>query len=166
VASAIAFGFALVLVGLRSCVVGRYRVRTPSTARPLPVGACAARRAQPWGGRGRRADERLGPRPTVFRIASAVPSAVRRPCRKAHRPWRRPAGGTKGRFRPNALISTSTSGTIARALSNGRRPSPRTELLLNELLESLNTFRAARYGRNGQLDTASLDAFVERAPTL
>ena len=28
--------------------------------------------------------------------------------------------------------------------------------------ESLNTFRAARYGRNGQLDTAALDAAFER----
>jgi hypothetical protein len=40
VASAIAFGFALVLVGLALVrVVGRYRVRTPAAARPLALGA-------------------------------------------------------------------------------------------------------------------------------
>jgi hypothetical protein len=159
VASAIAFGFALVLVGLAFVrVVGRYRVRTPSAARPLPVGVAR----DGW------TSELAGRALAVFRIASAV--ALGRPVAqeivdKHVAPGDGQLAVRKGRFRPKrALISTSTtSGTIARTLedTNGRRPSPRTELLLNELQESLNTFRAARYGRNGQLDTAALDAAFE-----
>jgi hypothetical protein len=175
VASAIAFGFALVLVGLALVrVVGRYRVRTPSAVRALPLGAvlrgcqksAAALRAdvarEGW------TSELAGRALAVFRIASAV--ALGRPVAQeiveSHvAPGEGQLAVRKGRFRAKrALISTSTtSGTIARTLedTNGRRPSPRTELLLNDLQESLNTFRAARYGRNGQLDTASLDAAFE-----
>jgi len=175
VASAIAFGFALVLVGLALVrVVGRYRVRTPSAVRALPLGAvlrgcqksAAALKAdvarEGW------TSELAGRALAVFRIASAV--ALGRPvAQEIVERHVDPNDGQlavrKGRFRPKrALISTSTtSGTIARTLedTNGRRPSPRTELVLNDLQESLNTFRAARYGRNGQLDTASLDAAFE-----
>ena len=175
VASAIAFGFALVLVGLALVrVVGRYRVRTPSAVRALPVGAvlrgCLKNAAalkedvvrDGWTG------ERAGRALSVFRIASAV--ALGRPVAQeiveAHvAPGDGQLAVRKGRFRPKrALISASTtSGTIARTLddTNGHRPNPRTELLLNELQESLVAFRAARYGRSGQLDTASLDAALE-----
>jgi len=175
VASAIAFGFALVLVGLAFVrVVGRYRVRTPSAARPLPLGAVlrgCQKSATAIGkdvARDGWTSELAGRALAVFRIASAV--ALGRPVAQEivdrHvAPGDGQLAVRKGRFRPKrALISTSTtSGTIARTLedTNGRRPSPRTELLLNELQESLNTFRAARYGRNGQLDTAALDAAFE-----
>lgn len=175
VASAIAFGFALVLVGLALVrVVGRYRIRTPSAARALPLGAVlrgcqkSAAALKEDVAREGWTSELAGRALAVFRIASAV--ALGRPVAQAivesHvAPGDGQLAVRKGRFRSKrALISTSTtSGTIARTLedTNGRRPSPRTELLLNDLQESLNTFRAARYGRNGQLDTASLDAAFE-----
>ncbi len=176
VASAVAFGFAVVLLALALVrVIGRYRVRTPSAERALPLRAvlrgcarsAAAIRAEVardgWTG------ELAGRALAVFRIASAV--ALGRPvAQEVVRAHVAPGDGQlavrKGLFRPKrALISTSTtSGTIARTLedANGRRPSPRAELLLNDLQESLNTFRAARYGRNGQLDTAALDAAFEQ----
>ena len=176
VGSAIAFGFAIVLVGLVLVrVAGRYRVRTPSAVRPLPVGAvlqgCLRSASalkedvarEGWTG------ELAGRALAVFRIASAV--ALGRPiAQEIVEPSVAPRDGQvalrKGVFRAKrALISTSTTAaTIARTLEspNGHRPNPRTEVLLGDLQESLVAFRAARYGRGGQLDTASLDAALEQ----
>jgi len=79
VAAAISFGFAAVLVGLALVrVVGRYRVRTPAAARPLPLGFVlggsvrAARKVREDVARDGWSGELAGRALTVFRIASAV----------------------------------------------------------------------------------------------
>jgi hypothetical protein len=177
VGSAVSFAFAVVLLGLALVrVFGRYRVRTPSAIRPLPSGAvlkgCVRTAA------GLRADvaregwtsELAGRSMSVFRIASAV--ALGRPlAQEIVEPHVAPRDGQlalrKGLFRPKrALVSAATTpATIAKTLahSNGSRPNPRAELLLTDFQESLVVFRAARYGRNGQLDTAALDTALERS---
>jgi hypothetical protein len=176
VASAISFGFAGVLLALALVrVFGRYRVRTPSAVRQLSRAAvlrgcvrAAARIRQDVAREGWSADL-AGRAMSVIRIASAV--ALGRPLAQeivdAHvAPRDGQVALRKGLFRPRrALVSASTtSSAIATTLadSNGKRPGARTELVLTELQESLATLRAARYGRNGQLDTAALDAALER----
>jgi hypothetical protein len=177
VAAAICFGFALVLIGLALVrVVGRYRVRTPLAARPLPVGFVlggsvrAAGRVQADVLRDGWTPDLIGRALTLFRIASAV--ALGRPITQSivgtH------AAGhegvlalRKGIFRPkHVMVSTSTTpGTISSALANvtgeGIVPSARMQLLLADLGESLRVLGIARYGRNGQPDTAALDTALE-----
>jgi hypothetical protein len=175
VAAAVSFGFAVVLAGLALVrVVGRYRVRTPAAARPLPLGfvlrGClrAASKVREDVARDGWTGELAGRALTVFRIASTV--ALGRPVAQqivgkhitAHDGQ---LALRKGIFRPKiALISTSTtSGTISRAIGdvNSVPPSSRTQLLLATLSESLAVLRAARYSRTGQLDTTALDAALE-----
>jgi hypothetical protein len=176
VAAAIAFGFAVVLVGLALVrVVGRYRIRTPAATRPLPAGfvlrGClrAASRLREEVARDGWTGELAGRALTVFRIASAI--ALGRPVSQdivdlhvAARDGQ--LALRKGLLRPkHAVVSTSTTpGTIARALSHGSGagPNPRTQVLLAELRESLVVLRAARYGRDGRLDTTALDTALER----
>jgi hypothetical protein len=176
VASAVSFGFAVVLLGLAMVrVFGRYRVRTPSARRPLAPSvvlrgcARAAARLRQDVAREGWSGELAGRAMSVVRIASAV--ALGRPiAQEIVEPNVAPRDGQlalrRGLLRPKrALLSASTtSATIATTLAdtNGRRPSPRTEVLLNELQESLAVLRTARYGRNGQLDTTALDAALER----
>jgi len=175
VAAAISFAFALVLIGLALVrVVGRYRVRAPTAIRPLPLGfvlrGClrAASDVKKDVARDGWTGEHAGRALTVFRIASAV--ALGRPVTQdivdmnvAAREGQ--LGLRKGILRrKHAMVSTSTTpGTIAKTLSqvNGTVPSPRTQLLLADLQESMVVLRAARYGRNGQLDTTALDAALE-----
>ena len=177
VAAAICFGFAVVLVGLALVrVVGRYRVRTPAAARPLPAGFVL-------GGCVRAADglkadvmrdgwtpELIGRALTVFRIASAV--ALGRPVAQStvnlHVAGREGVLALrKGILRPkHVMVSTSTTpGTIARAMGtadgNGAAPSQRTQLMLADFEESLRVLGVARYGRNGEPDTTALDAALE-----
>jgi len=177
VGSAISFGFAVVLLGLALVrVFGRYRVRTPSAIRPLSPAAVlrgsarAAERLRQEVAREGWSGDLAGRAMSVVRIASAV--ALGRPvAQQIVEPDAAPHDGQlalrKGLFRPKrALVSAATtSATIARALAhaNGNRPNARTELLLTDLQESLVVFRAARYGRNGELDTAALDAALERS---
>jgi hypothetical protein len=175
VAAAVSFGFAAVLVGLALVrVVGRYRVRTPAAARPLPLGfvlrGClrAASNIREQVARDGWSQDLAGRALTVFRIASAV--ALGRPVAQqivdrhitAHEGQ---LALRKGIFRRKiALISTSTtSGTISRSIGdvNNLPPNARTQALLTILSESLVVFRGARYGREGQLDTTALDAALE-----
>ena len=122
----------------------------PSAARALPLGAVlrGCLKTKPPSRKDVVRDgwtpELAGRALAVFRIASAV--ALGRPVAQeiveAHvGPGDGQLAVRKGCFRPKrALISTSTtSGTIARTLddTNGHRPNPRTELLLNDLQESL-----------------------------
>jgi hypothetical protein len=176
VASAVSFGFAVVLLGLALVrVFGRYRVRTPSASRRLSPAAVlrgcvrAAARVREDVAREGWSGELAGRAMSVVRIGSDV--ALGRPiAQEIVERHVTPGDGQlalrKGVLRPKrALVSASTtSATIATTLAdtNGKRPSPRTELLLNELQESLAVLRAARYGRNGQLDTSALDAALER----
>ena len=175
VASAVAFGFAVVLAGLALVrVAGRYRIRTPAAARPLPLGfvlrGCVreATRIRSEVARDGWTQELAGRALTVFRIASAV--ALGRPVAQqivgkhivAHDGQ---LALRKGIFKPKiALVSTSTtSGTISRSIGdvNNVPPSSRMQALLATLTESLLVFRTARYGRNGQLDTTALDTALE-----
>jgi hypothetical protein len=175
VAAAICFGFALVLIGLALVrVVGRYRVRTPAAIRPLPLGfvlrGClrAASEVKADVARDGWTGEHAGRALTVFRIASAV--ALGRPVTQDIVDMN--VAAREGQLalrkgilrRKHAMVSTSTTpGTIARTLSHahGSGTSPRTQLLLADLQESMVVLRAARYGRNGQLDTTALDAALE-----
>jgi hypothetical protein len=174
VASAISFGFATVILGLALVRVWPLPRPYSSASATIASGRTARRRAKPprdlTGRRPRRLSGELAGRAmSVVRIASAV--ALGRPlAQKIVERDVNPGDGQlalrKGLFRPKrALVSASTtSATIATTLAdtNGKRPGPRTEMLLNELQESLTALRTARYGRNGQLDTAALDAALER----
>jgi hypothetical protein len=175
VAAAISFGFAVVLVGLAFVrVVGRYRVRTPAAVRPLPLGfvlgGCvrAAKTVKEEVARDGWTGELAGRALTVFRIASAV--ALGRPV--AQDIVDRNIEAREGQLalrkgflrRKHAMVSTSTTpGTIARTLghANATRTNARTQMLLADLSEAMVVLRAARYGRNGQLDTTALDAALE-----
>jgi hypothetical protein len=174
VAALIAFGFAVVLLGLALVrVVGRYRVRTPAAERPLGVGAVlngCLREA------GRvKSDSAGGWTPelasralTVLRIGGAV--ALDRPvaqsivgagvvARQGQISLRK---GLLGRRR--SLVSTATTpGAIARSLAstNGHTPNARTEAMLKDFEESLAVLSRARYSRDGKLDGSVLDAALE-----
>src|SRR6266853_2178054 len=174
VAALIAFGFALVLLGLAFVrVVGRYRVRTPAAERILGVSAVLAGclreagRVQVDAGGG-WTPELASRALTVLRIGGAV--ALDRPvsqsivganvvAREGQLALRR------GVFRPRrSLISTATTpGTIARSMAsgNGHAPNARTEVMLKEFEESLAVLSRARYGRDGRMDGSALDSAFE-----
>jgi hypothetical protein len=174
VAALIAFGFAVVLVGLAAVrVVGRYRVRTPSADRPLGLGAVLggalreARRVQ-TDAMGGWTPELASRALTVLRIGGAV--ALDRPVAQSIvganvAPRAGQLALRKGILRPRrSLVSTATTpGTIAKSLAstNGHAPDARTEALLREFEESLAVLSRARYGRNGQVDGAALDSAFE-----
>jgi hypothetical protein len=170
VAALIAFGFAVVLLGLALVrVVGRYRVRTPSAERPLGLGA-VLRGCLREAGRV-KADALGGWTPelasralAVLRIGGAV--ALDRPVAQSivgagvapHAGQLALRKGLLGRRR--SLVSTATTaGTISRSLAstNGHTPTARTEAMLREFQESLAVLSRARYGRNGTLDGSALD---------
>src|SRR5689334_8087688 len=146
VVAAIAFGFAVVLLGLALVrVVSRYRVRTPVSERPLGVGAVL--RGVLREARQVKADAEGGWTPelvaralTVLRIGGAV--ALGRPVAQAlvesHvSPREGQLSLRKGLLgRRRALVSNATTAdTIARSMANtnGRRLSARTEAILKEL---------------------------------
>jgi hypothetical protein len=171
VAAAIAFGFAIVLLGLAAVrVVGRYRVRTPASERLLGLSAVLAGCLREAGRV--KADAAGGWTPeltarglTVLRIGGAV--ALDRPvaqllarARGAGHEGQLPL--RKGIFRPRwSLVSTATTpAEIARsvATANGHAPDARTETMLKEFEESLAVLSRARYGRDGRLDGSALDS--------
>ena len=174
VAALIAFGFAVVLLGLALVrVVGRYRVRTPAAERPLGVRAVLSGCLREAGrvqtdAAGGWTPELASRALTVLRIGGAVAldrqvaqslaSAGAVP-REGQIALRR---GLLGRRR--SLVSTATTpGTIARSLAstNGHAPNARTEAMLKEFGESLAVLSRARYGRDGKLDGSALDAAFE-----
>jgi hypothetical protein len=174
VAALIAFGFAVVLLGLALVrVVGRYRVRTPAARRPLGVGAVLGGCLREAGRV--QADAAGGWTPqlasralTVLRIGGAV--ALDRPVAQsivgvAAVPREGQIALRKGLLgRHRSLVSTATTpGAIARSLAstNGHAPNARTEALLKEFEESLAVISRARYGRDGKLDGSALDAAFE-----
>jgi len=173
VGAAIAFGFAIVLLGLAAIrVASRYRVRTPAAERQLGVGAVLrgvlreARRV--------KADAEGGWTPelasralTVLRIGGAV--ALGRPVAQAIVDSRvRPREGQlalrKGLFgqRRSLVSNATTRETIARSMAsaNGRDIDARTEALLKQFEDSLTVLSTARYGRSTTFESAVLnDAF-------
>jgi hypothetical protein len=174
VAAVIAFGFAVVLLGLAAVrVVGRYRVRTPASERRL--GLSAVLRGVLREANRVRSDADGGWTPelvsralTVLRIGGAV--ALGRPVAQsiveshvAPRDGQLALG--KGLLkRRRALVSNATTAeTIARSMTpaNGRRMNARTEAMLKELEASLAVLSAARYGRDGTLDRSALDRAFE-----
>ena len=174
VVALIAFGFAVVLLGLALVrVVSRYRVRTPAADRPLGVSA-VLRGCLREAGRV-KADTAGGWTPelasralTVLRIGGAV--ALDRPIAQSIvgagvAPREGQISLRKGLLgRRRSLVSTATTpGAIARSLAstNGHAPNARTEAMLKEFEESLGVLSRARYGRNGNLDGSTLDAAFE-----
>lgn len=173
VAAAILFGFAVVLLALAAVrLVGRYRVRTPAVARPLPIGAvlrgCLAemRRVRAAVARDGWTPELVGRALTSLRIAGAI--ALGRPLsqtiadrrvssREGQLALRKGLLGVK-----RALVSTPvTPDAIGRTLNNGQSYGASTEAILVGIQQSLRGFGAARYGRNGHLDATALDAALE-----
>jgi hypothetical protein len=178
VAALIAFGFAIVLLGLALVrVVGRYRVRTPAAERPLGVSAVLSGCLREAGRV--QADATGGWTPelasralTVLRIGGAV--ALGRPVAQSIvRAGVTPRAGQislrkdlLGRRR--SLVSTATTpGTISRSLAstNGHAPNASTEAMLREFEESLGVLSRARYGRNGKLDEPALNTAFENGVT-
>jgi hypothetical protein len=174
VAALIAFGFAVVLLGLTLVrVVGRYRVRTPAAARPLGVSAVLSGCLREAGrvqsdASGGWTPELASRALTVLRIGGAV--ALDRPVAQsivgvAAVPREGQIALRKGLLgRRRSLVSTATTpGTIARSLAstNGHAPNARTHAMLKEFEESLAVISRARYGRDGKLDGSALDAAFE-----
>ncbi len=171
VGAAIAFGFAIVLVGMAGVrVASRYRTRTPAAERPLGLGAvlrgvlAEANRVK-TDAAGGWTPELVGRALTVLRVGGAV--ALGRPVAQAivdsHVPAREGQlalrQGLLGSRR--SLVSNATTPeAIAKALANtnGRPLNSRTEAMLKELEESLTVLSTARYGRGTKLDSTSLDS--------
>jgi len=175
VAAMIAFGFAVVLLGLAIVrVVSRYRVRTPAADRPLALPAvlrgCLHEAARVKSEADSGWTPELAARAlTVLRIGGAV--ALGRPVAQsivdAHVAPRDGQlalrKGVLGKRR--SLVSNATTpGTIARsmAITNGRPRSAQAEAMLKELEESLAVLSAARYSRNGMPDRSTLDSAMDR----
>jgi hypothetical protein len=174
VAALIAFGFAVVLLGLALVrVVGRYRVRTPAAERLLGVSAVLSGCLREAGRV--QADAAGGWTPelasralTLLRIGGAV--ALDRPVAQSIvgagvAPREGQIALRKGLLgRRRSLVSTATTPVaIARSLAstNGHAPNARTEAILKELEESLTVLSRARYGREGKLEGPALDAAFE-----
>jgi hypothetical protein len=173
VAAAIAFGFAVVLLGLAAVrVVGRYRVRTPAAERPLGLSAVLrgvlteARRVKDDAAGG-WTPELVSRALTVLRIGGAV--ALGRPVTQAivdsaATPREGQLALRRGLLRSRrSLVSNATTPqtiTRARAKTNGRIDA-RTEELLKQFEESLAVLSAARYGRSATLQSSTLDSAFE-----
>jgi hypothetical protein len=170
VAAMIAFGFAVVLLGLAAVrVVGRYRVRTPASERMLGVSAILSGCLREAGrvksdAEGGWTPELASRALTVLRIGGAV--ALGKPVAQSivdghaspHDGQLALRKGVLGKRK--ALVSNATTpGTIARSMAtaNGRPRNANAEAILKELEASLTVLSAARYSRDGTLDRSSLD---------
>lgn len=175
VAAAIFFAFAAVFIVVAAVrFVGRYRVRTPGAARRLPMGAVltgclsAVRRLKSEVARDGWTPELAGRALALLRIAGAVAlgapvtqTLVNTKVSEREGQLAVPKGMLR---RKRVLISTpTTADALASALrkSNGALPTPRTKAILTDLQDSLRLFTAARYGRNGNLDTTALDTALD-----
>ncbi len=174
IAAGIFFGLAAVLLGLAVVKgIGRYRVRVP-VSRTLPTRAVLSGGLREIGrlksdvAREGWTSELAGRALSVFRIAGAV--ALDQPVAQAMVDVQVPGREgqlvlRKGLFRRRrALVSASTTAdSITRELTNGNGagPSPRRKATLEEIRDSLLVFNAARYGRNGHMETAELDRALD-----
>jgi hypothetical protein len=174
VAAMIAFGFAVVLLGLAIVrVVSRYRVRTPASERRLGLGAvlsgCLREAARVQAEAGGGWTPELASRAlTVLRIGGAV--ALGRPVAQAivsaHvEPHEGQLAIRKGllRSRHSLVSNATTAGTIARSMASasGRPLGARTEAILKDLEESLTILGKARYGRDAKMSGSGLDTAFE-----
>ena len=173
VVAAIAFGFAVVLLGLAVVrVVGRYRVRTPAAERTLGLsavlrGVLAEARRVKDDAAGGWTPELVSRALTVLRIGGAV--ALGRPVTQAivdsdAAPREGQLALRKGLLRSRrSLVSNATTPqtiTRVRAKTNGRMD-PHTEELLKQFEESLTVLSAARYGRSATVQSSELDSAFE-----
>jgi hypothetical protein len=164
VAAMIAFGFAVVLLALAIVrVVGRYRVRTPASERPLGLGAVLSGclreadrvKSEAEGG---WTPELASRALAVLRIGGAV--ALGRPVaqsiadahvapRDGQLALRRGVLGKK-----RSLVSNSTTpGTITKSRVSSD--------LVKDLGESITVLSASRYSRDGKMDNAALTTAFE-----
>jgi hypothetical protein len=175
VAAVILFAFAAVLLALALArLVGRYRVRTPAIARPVPLGAvlrgCVGelRRVKADVARDGWSPQLASRALTALRVAGAV--ALGKSIAQT-----RVSQGTAVRDGQlairsgligsrRAVVSTPTTpDAIGRVLSNGNGSAlpARTQAVLGGIQQSLRALGAARYGRNGHLDTTALDLALD-----
>jgi hypothetical protein len=176
VAGSISLGFAVVLFGaafVRSLVRSRASKQLP--ARTLPVGtvlrgcAAAIRQLRRDVARDGWNLDRVAQAVAALRLAAAV--ELRRPVAQAAvGPDVEPREGQvlvkTGILRSTRMAVSAAAGerAIDRHLTAapGRAPAARRRRL-EQIGESLRVFSAARYGRNETLDTAALDAALDRA---
>jgi hypothetical protein len=174
IAASIFFGLAAVFLGLAAVKgFGQYRVRVP-VSRTLPTRAVLRGGLREIGrlksdvAREGWTSELAGRALSVFRIAGAV--ALDQPLAQAMVDVQVPGREgqlvlRKGLFRRRrALVSASTTAdAITRELTNGNGagPNARAKATLEEIRDSLLVFNAARYGRNGHMETAELDRALD-----
>lgn len=167
-----AFSAALLLVGAVRAS-GGLLVRRRTAARIVPPAALLAgcQRAL----RTLRAESRGGWTPELarralaaLRIASAVAIGRQVAQSRAARGAVEREGQVRIRYgllgRRQAFVSAAaTPQTIAVQLGNGGGPGPSMRATLHRLQDTLQTFSAAGYARNGRLDGPALDAALEEA---
>jgi len=164
VAAMIAFGFAVVLLGLAVVrVVGRYRVRTPASEHPLGLGAVLSGCLREAGrvkseAEGGWTPELVSRALAVLRIGGAV--ALGKPVAQsivdAHvAPRDGQIALRKGLLgkRKSLVSNATTPGTIARSRVSSD--------LVRDLGEAITVLSASRYSRDGKMDNAALTAAFE-----
>ena len=174
VAAIVSFAFAsvlLVLAGVRAG--GRYRARVPAVARPLlagrVLGGCfrALTRLKSAAAREGWTPAQVGPALAALRIATA--DAQGRPIAQVVVDTREE--GREGQLvlgkgllrRGRVLASAAATPDPFKKPIAGHAPSAQTQVILEELKESIRVFSTARYGRDARLDTAALDEAVDGA---
>jgi hypothetical protein len=181
-AAAIFFAFALVLLGLAAVrVIAGRRERAPAAVPTLPAGtalqSCLREmaRLKPEVARDGWTPERAGRALAMFRIAAAV--ALGRPVSHTLVDMNAPTREgqlmlRKGIFRPRRTLLSApiTSDAIDRLAGGGHQehesaPGGRAGETLEEIRKELIVFSAARYSRNGHLDTAALDQALDDGHT-
>jgi hypothetical protein len=173
VAAGIFFGFALVTLGLAGVrILGRSRARAGAVRRPLPSAAVLrgcqqeARRLKSDVAREGWTPETVTRALAMFRVAGAVALGRRVAQEQVDKHVAAREGQLvlrSGILRPkHALVSTPTTPkTMAKSVDDGNGLTVRGAATLAEIRNSLGLFSAARYGRNGHLETGALDAALD-----
>jgi hypothetical protein len=176
----ILFGFALLMLAFATARgVRRIRDRAPVLAPVIPAATLLRACLREIGhlksevAREGWTPERAGSALTVLRIGSAV--AMGRPVAQA--PVEATAAAREGQLAlrrgllsgKRVVVSAPiTSDAFERYRVNGNGPAPngRTQAMIEDLGESLLTFSAVRYGRNGKVEPAALDRALENGRTV
>jgi hypothetical protein len=173
VAASIAFAFAGVLVALALVrLAGRFRVRDARAVRPLPVPALLRGSMRALRSARREATGQGWSAPAMARAIAALrvagSVAVGRPAAQLH-----VANGQPERIgqievrrglirRRRVLVSASTTpAALLAAIENGHGGSSRATL--QPIMDALQAFSVAVYGRAGEADTQSLNNAVDDA---
>ena len=170
VVASIAFAFAGVLATLALVrLAGRFRVRDSRAVRPLPA-ATVLRGAMAALGSARRDAAREGWTPALMSRALAalrIAGAVALGRRVAQRPVTNGTAERAGQIavrsglrRKRVLLSAATTpAAILKAIENGQGAASRETL--QPILEALQLFSTAVYGRAGEADTVVLSHAVD-----